>query len=99
MTRQEVNTERISSAANKLRTANNNINNEFRALQSRMHQLEANWRGAAGAAALTTMHQLFNHSELRSTVLQNYLNTLERQINPGYQEAETTNSSLADKFK
>ena len=99
MPKQEINSERISSAANKLRTVNNNINNEFRTLQSKMRQLEANWRGAAGTAAQTTMHQLLNYNEARSTVLQNYLNMLERQVNPGYQETETTNSSLADKFK
>jgi uncharacterized protein YukE len=98
MARQEVNAERISSAANRLRTGNNNINNEFSTLRNRMRQLES-WRGAAGTAAQTTMHQLFNHNEARSTVMQNYLNMLERQINPGYQNTESTNRSLADKFK
>ena len=99
MSKQEVNAERIASATNKLRIANSNINNEFRTLQSRMRQLEANWKGAAGTMAQTTMHQLFNYNDARSTVIQNYLNMLERQVNPGYQEAETTNRSLADKFK
>ena len=99
MTKLEINTDQINSAANKLRASNNNINNAFRTLQSQLRQLEANWKGAAGTAAQTTMYQLFNHNEARTTVLQNYLSILERQVNPGYQEAETSNTRLADKFR
>ena len=99
MSRQVVNTDRISASANRLRTVNNNINNEFRTLRNKAQQLDNNWRGAAGETARTTMYQLFNHSEVRSTVLQNYVSMLERQIDPGYKNVETTNTKLADKFK
>jgi len=99
MAKQEVNSEMISSAATRLRTTNNNINNEFSTLQRKMRSLEANWRGAAGTAAQTTMYQLFNHNESRSKVIQNYVNMLDRQVNPGYSNTESTNKSLADKFK
>ena len=98
MTRQEVNSEQISTASNSLRTTIINIDNDFDKLRGRMRQLES-WRGAAGTAAQTTMHQIFNFNDARSKVLQNYLNMLEQQVNPGYQSAETTNRSLADKFK
>jgi uncharacterized protein YukE len=99
MTRQEVNEERIAAATNSLRTANNNINNEFNTMRNKMLQLESNWRGAAGTAAHTTMHQLLNRNKDRSTVIENYINILERQINPRYVSTESTNVSLADKFK
>ena len=99
MTKQVVNTEIISSASSRLRTANSNINNEFRALQTKMRQLNTNWKSAAGAVAQTTMEQIFRYNETRSAVIQNYHNMLEQQINPGYSDTEIKNKKLADKFK
>ena len=99
MAKQVVNTDRIASASNRLRTSNNNINNEFRTLQNKAKQLDSNWKGKAGDAARTTMYQLFKNSETRSTVLQNYINMLDQQVNPGYTSTENTNTKLADKFK
>lgn len=99
MAKQVVNTDRIASSANRLRTVNNTINNEFRTLQSKAQQLDSNWRSAAGETAKTTMYQLFRNNDVRSSVIQNYINMLEQQVNPGYESAETTNSKLADKFK
>ena len=99
MAKQAVNTDRIASAANKLRTVNNAINSEFSNMQKKAQQLDSNWKGAAGETARTTMYQLFKNNEPRSTVLQNYINLLEQQINPGYIDAETVNTTLADQFK
>lgn len=99
MAKQVVNTDRISSSANKLRTVNNNINNEFKTLEKKAKQLDNNWKSAAGDAARTKMYQLFKNNEARSSVLQNYINMLEQQVNPGYTNSETANTKLADKFK
>lgn len=99
MAKQAVDTDRIASSANKLRTANNNINNEFCTLQNAAKQLNNNWKGVAGDVARTTMCQLFKNNEVRSTVLHNYVNLLEQQVNPGYINTENINTKLADKFK
>jgi len=99
MAKQVVNTNRITSSANRLRAVNNNINSEFTTLKNKAKQLDTNWKSVAGETARTTMYQLFNNSEIRSKVLQNYINILEQQINPGYTGAETANTKLADKFK
>ena len=99
MAKQVVDTDRIMYAASRLRTADSNINNEFRNLQSKAKQLETNWKGAAATAAQTTMYQLFRDNEVRSSVLQNYINMLEQQVNPGYSGTETANKKLADSFK
>ena len=99
MAKQVVNTDRITSSANKLRTVNNTINSEFSTLKNKAKQLDTNWKSAAGETARTTMYQLFNNGEIRSKVLQNYINMLEQQVNPGYTGAETVNTKLADKFK
>ena len=99
MARQSINTDRVSSTANKLRTTNNNINNAFHTLQNTAKRLEYDWKSVAGSTAHTTMYQLFSNNEERSTVIQNYINMLEQQINPGYINAENANAKLADKFK
>ena len=94
-----VNTEGISSAATKLRTVNNNINNKFDALKKKATQLESSWNSSAGNTACTTMYKLFQISETRSAVIQNYINILEQQVTPGYDATENVNTSLADLFK
>lgn len=99
MAKQIVNTIGITSSSNKLRTANDSINKEFQTMQNMAKKLDSNWRGAAGEAARTTMYQLFKYSDERSKVIQNYINMLEQQINPGYTDSETVNTKLADKFK
>jgi len=99
MAKQAINTDRVTSAANRLRATNNTINNEFRALQNAAKRLEYDWKSPAGSAAQTTMYQLFSNNQTRSDVIQNYINMLEQQVNPGYINAENTNIKLADKFK
>lgn len=98
MAKQAIDTDRVTSAANKLRTINTAINNEFRTLQNTAKRLESDWKSAAGSVAHTTIYQLFNNNKARSTVIQNYINTLEQQVNPGYIDAENTNNKLAEKF-
>lgn len=99
MAKELVNTERIMSSANKLRNVNNNIDSAFSSMKKKAKNIETNWKGSAADMAKTTMYKLFNDSDARSKVLQNYVNLLEQQVNPGYINAENTNVSLADKFK
>ena len=99
MAKQSINTERVMSAANKLRTANTTVNNEFRTLQNNAKRLEQDWKSAAGSLAHTTMYQLFDNSKARNDVIQNYINMLEQQVSTGYINTEDANTKLADKFK
>ena len=99
MAKQVVNTDRISTAANKLRSVNTTINSAFGTLRSKAQQIDNSWRGRAGEAARTTMYQLFRYNDARSTVLQNYISMLQQQVNPSYTNTETVNTKLADKFK
>jgi hypothetical protein len=98
MSKQSIDTTQVTIAVNRMRTMNNNINNEFNALRGKMWPLNS-WRGPTGTAAQTLMQQLFNNNEARSAVLQNYTDILERLVNPSYQAAENHNRSLANLFK
>ena len=97
--KQVVNTVGINDAATKLNNANKNIKIAFDSLKSTSESRIKSWNGAAGSIAQTKMHGLFGESNNRYNVLQNYVNMLLQRINPGYTDAESVNTKLADKFK
>jgi len=99
MAKQSINTEKVMSAVYRLRAINATINNEFRNLQNIAKRLENDWKSSAGANAHTTIYQLFKNNEIRSSVIQNYINLLEQQVIPGYINTESVNNKLSDKFK
>lgn len=94
-----VNTESIASAVAMLKNVNENINGKFDTLKEKAKSLEKNWNSVAGSIACSRMHELFKYSETRNSVMQNYINMLEQQINPGYEGVENLNERLADQFK
>ena len=96
---QLVNTEGISTAAVRLRNANDNISSKFDTLTKKAKALESDWNSSAGSLACSKMYELFKLSETRYSVIQNYINMLEQQVNPGYESAEKANKTLADQFK
>lgn len=97
--KQFVNTEGIATAATKLRNTNENISSEFNTLAKKAKSLESDWNSAAGNIACSKMYELFKNSETRYSVIQNYINMLEQQINPSYEGGEDANKTLADQFK
>ena len=93
-----VNTHGIAGAANNLENTRDDIDNAFNTLWSEM-QVLSSWRGSAGAAAQTTMHQFPPNNNARSSVLQSYIDMLQQQVNPNYTYVENVvNTSLADQF-
>ncbi len=97
--KQLVNTEGISTAAVKLRSTNDNINSKFDTLTKKASSLESDWNSSAGSLACSKMYELFKLSEVRYSVIQNYVNMLEQQIDPNYNSTEEANTTLADQFK
>ena len=69
MPKQFIHTEEIASAASKLRKANNNINDEFHAMENAAKYLKDDWMGKAGNMAYTTIHRLFTNGKIRSEVI------------------------------
>jgi len=99
MTKQEVDTVKIESAANSLSAHNKNIDKEFQELQKKAGKLGDDWKGSAGNDAYQTMHNLFEINKTRSGILQFYVDTLKQVISPRHQFAEDTSKKLADQFK
>jgi len=99
MSKQVINTDDVDYAKNRLRTVNDNIDRALGELANKSKQLESNWKSSSGDAAQIAMRELLKGNEVRSLVICNYVNILEKQINPGYIEAETVNAKLSDQFK
>lgn len=94
-----VDTDGIVSAASNLKTLNNEMQSDFERLENSAKKIESCWKSPAGNIAVTKMYELFKFGESRYSVLQNYANFLEQQVDPNYNSAEETNKSLADQFK
>ena len=96
---QRINTAGVQTAATSLRRANDNINSQFGTLKATASRIEDEWKGTAAALADTKLQGILKNAESRSTVMQNYIDFLEQQVNPGYTAAENTNKKLADQFR
>lgn len=96
---QLVNTDGIEAAAIRLNDLNDQISGDFDAMVKQANRLETDWKSAAGSLACTKMYELFKNSEVRYSVLKNYVNMLNQQVSPGYKSAENANTTLADQFK
>ncbi len=95
---QKVNTEAIAAAAANISSANTSINQAFDPIISQKNTLEASWNSPAGDAAQTLLNELLRGNDARSTVMQNYVSTLQQVVSPGYDQGETQNTKLADLF-
>ena len=98
MSLQKVDTERIAAAAGAITTANTNMETNFETIRTLGQRMASNWNSAAGEAAESLMNQLFKGNEARAAKFLNCANLLAQQVNPGYDNAETTNTKLADMF-
>jgi len=98
MDRQVVDVNGINAAAQSIRSTENRIDMRFRELQSSIATLN-NWVGSAGDTARRERDRVMAHNKPRSKVLMSYDMILSRLVNPGYVQAENTNTSLADKFR
>lgn len=98
MSLQKVDTELIASAAGAITTANGNMNANFETVRTLGQSMARSWNSAAGEAAENLMQQLFKGDEARGAMFLNCANLLSQQVNPGYENAETTNTKLADMF-
>ncbi len=99
MAYQHVNLEGIEIAANKLERAKVLLDNDFNAFVEKSRGMDQHWQGKAAESAKSALFTLQKHNEERSKVLTNYVTLLKQQVSPGYQNAEATNTRLADKFK
>jgi uncharacterized protein YukE len=96
----KVDTERVSAAAKQIAQYNRKIRDDFSAVELAMKALANVWDGTASSQAISAFHELKQaYDEPRYEVMNNFVTFLHQQVDPGYTQTETTNVSLADRFK
>lgn len=96
----KVNTDAVVSTANKIRSCNNSMRNNFSSVQTAITKLDGSWDGSAASMAINKFNQIrVEFCDSRYNVMDNYVNFLLRQVGQGYEQTETTNKSLAAQFK
>ncbi|MCL2158153.1 MAG: WXG100 family type VII secretion target [Oscillospiraceae bacterium] len=96
MDKQTVNTDGIAAAAKKLQNVNENINSKIETLKNTARALGENWIGKAGTCAHGKIYEILKQNERRDRVMQDYIATLEKKVDPNYVVAENTNILAAD---
>lgn len=99
MAEQKIDTEQAIYTISMLRRTNRSIKEFFGVIRGHGRMLEREWKGRAANKAISYLCQFEKDNETRSDVMQNYINQLEQQVVPGYEQAENVNLRLSDKFK
>ncbi len=99
MAKQIIDTVRVSQTITKLKSVNSAIDNEMTVLEGTPKRLEGGWNSMAGDIACGMLRRILPGGKARSTVIRNYINMLEQQVNPGYIATEEHNTKLSDNFK
>ena len=96
----KVNVDRVVTAANNIKTLNNQMKNAFSDVQNAMTRLNSSWDGSASTQALSKFDAIKNsYCDARYNVLDNFVAYLHQQVGQGYTQTEAVNKSLADQFK
>ena len=95
---QSIDTEQVASTITSLQKIQSNINTSFSTMSGTVTRILDEWQGTASDAARSTFQKVCEGNGARSTVLENYINMLQKQVVPGYNGTEGTNLKLADLF-
>ena len=91
-----INTEEVLAKAGELSTINQNMVNEF---VTNMANLDNSWTASAAGNAMSSFETIKEHLSARNTQMNNYIELIKQVIVSGYEETETSNTTLADAFK
>ena len=95
-----ISTERVVDVAEKIKSFNKEMNDEFQDLDKAFSRLDNAWNSATGTMVLNKFYSIKDaYQEARFGVMDNFSRFLLEQVAAGYEEAENINSKLADAFK
>lgn len=94
-----VQTEEVRAAADRIRTLNQEMSDQFEQAIGNLDHLNDDWDGQAADFSYEKFMELRQkYPEQRYRVLDQYVGFLHRQIGEGYESAEKKNTELADQF-
>lgn len=96
----KVDTDHVSNVADNIDHFNKKIRDDFTAVETAVKSLGSTWVGSASEPSIGAFHDIKNtYSETRYQVVDNFVKFLKQQVDPSYEQTETSNTSLADQFK
>lgn len=96
----KINTDLVLDLSGKISNGNNEIQTAFDAVISSVNALGNSWSGAAYGHASASFGSIKEkYYRARRDGVENYANTLKKQMVKGYTDAEVSNIRLADQFK
>lgn len=97
--REKVNSERIVSAANRIRSTNRTLNNEFSSVKRAGVSMSRNWNSPAQRYAESKLRSIASINEARSSVFSDYANVLSNVVAVNHDSSERENKKLASMFR
>ena len=100
MARLKVDTEQVIAIANKIKSLNNQMRDDFDSVQDAITRLDGTWDGSAATNAISKFNAIKNsYCDARYNVVDNFVAFLHQQVGEGYTQTEAANKSLAEQFK
>ena len=96
----KISTDAALMAAERIRAYNAQMRDDFPSVQDAINQLDNGWDGAVADKAKLRFNEMKSEfCNSRYNVLDNYVRYLLQQVDIGYEQTESVNINLADKFK
>ncbi len=96
----KVNTDQVAQIATKMEDLNKKLHEQLMNGQSTVKNLSNSWDGEASQATIRSFDEFATkYFQNYYDIIDNYVKFLRTNVEQGYFEAETSNTSLADAFK
>jgi len=95
-----VDTDKVALAAKNISRINNEIRDDFVNVESTMKSLDRDWDSNVSLNAMESFNSIKNaFCDTHYNIMDSYVTFLLQQVDAGYTQTETANTSLSDAFK
>ena len=95
-----VNTDQVTQIANSLEKLNKRLSEELKASKTTIDNLANTWEGEAAQATISSFDEFaVKYFQNYEDIINNYVKFLRTNVEQGYFETETANTTLSDSFK
>ena len=95
-----INTDQVAQIANNLEQLNKRLSEELTTSKATIDNLANTWEGEAAQTTISSFDEFAaKYFQNYEDIINNYVKFLRTNVEQGYFETETANTSLADAFK
>ena len=96
----KVNTAQVNQIASNIDSLNNKLDEQLRNSQTAIKSLANTWEGEAATGTITSYNEFAaKYFESYKDIINGYVKFLRTNVEQGYFDTESTNTTLADAFK